>query len=224
MGREHSSVDWENDIYRKGKQLNIWPFSEVVSVFHREMSDWSEVRAPRVLEVGCGAGNNLWALSRRGYDSYGVDISSTAIQIANQRLIGLGLDVELSVSSMKTLPFAEGFFDYVLDRASICQVSMDEIPECVEEIRRVLRKSGKLFSFGLPGEDHSGRTLGELQRNGSYDNFTGGVFASVGLTSFFNSATISSLFSFFSTLEITRKREEGALGDIAEEYSIVAHV
>lgn len=223
MGRELRSVDWENDVYAKGKQLNIWPFSEVVSVFHREVSEWGEARAPRVLEVGCGAGNNLWALSILGYDSYGVDISPTAIQFANQRLDGLGLDVTLSVSTMKTLPFVDGFFDYVLDRGAICQVSMDDIPECVSEIRRVLEKSGKLFSFTLFGEDHSGRALGELQSNGSYDNFTGGLFASVGLTSFFNADTISSLFSPFGTVEISRKREEGPLGDVSEEYSIVAH-
>lgn len=224
MGRENSSVDWEADVYAEGKQMNIWPFSDVVSAFHRELKDWKLDRPPRVLEVGCGAGNNLWALASIGYESFGVDIAPSAISFAKSRFEELGLKVNLSISTMRELSFEDKFFDFVLDRAAITQVSLDEVPECVDEIHRVLAEAGKLYSFGLFGENHSGRSLGELQPNGSYDNFSGGIFASVGLTTFFSQSTIATSFSSFSKLDVSRRTDEFPDRWISEEYSVIAHV
>lgn len=222
MSRENSSVDWENDIYSKGKQLNLWPFSEVVSVFNNEMAAWSRARAPRVLEVGCGAGNNLWALGTLGFEAYGTDISPSAISFGEKRFSQLGMRVKLLEANMLELPFEDSFFDFVLDRAALSQVSMDEIPDCLGEIQRVLTDKGKLYCFGLFGDRHSGRFLGELQTNGSYDNFSGGVFAKVGLTSFFNRDSIAKIFNVFSDLEISRKTIESSSHEFFEEYFLVA--
>lgn len=223
MGRENSSVDWEKDVYSKGRQLNLWPFSEVVSAFHYEMTAWSQSRAPRVLEVGCGAGNNLWALATIGFEAFGVDISPSAITFGTKRFSQLGLRVKLFESTMRDLPFEDDFFDFILDRAAITQVSMDEIPNCLEEIRRVLSDNGKLYAFGLFGERHSGRFFGQLQANGSYDNFSGGIFAGVGLTSFFNQDSIAKIFNVFSHLEISRKIIESSSHEFFEEYFLVAN-
>lgn len=224
MGRENSTIDWEIDIYRVGKQMNIWPFSDVVSSFKRELQVWKNDRPPRVLEVGCGAGNNLWALSSMGYESFGIDIAPSAISFAKNRFEELNLTVRMSEASMREIPFEDGFFDFVLDRAAITQVSLDEVPDCVAEIHRVLSDYGKLHSFGLFGENHSGRLLGELQDNGSYDNFSGGIFASVGLTTFFNHDLIEGTFSSFSQLEISRRIVEVSGVVLSEEYSVVARV
>ncbi len=222
MGRENSSVDWEKDIYSKGEQLNLWPYPEVISAFHNEMVAWSQGRAPRVLEVGCGAGNNLWALATLGFQAFGTDISHSAISFGKKRFSKLGQKIELYEAGMRDLPFENGFFDFVLDRAAITQVSMDEIPDCLVEIQRVLDDNGKLYSFGLFGDRHSGRFLGKLQANGSYDNFSGGVFAKVGLTSFFNRDTIPKIFSNFSHLEIGRKTIETPSEEFFEEYFLMA--
>jgi len=222
MGREGSSVDWEKDIYARGKQLNLWPFSDVVSAFHAEMSDWGQSRLPKVLEVGCGAGNNLWALATLGYESFGVDISSTAISFGKKRFSQLDLNIDLREGTMSNLPFEDGFFDFVLDRAALTQVPMDEIPICLTEIRRVLGDQGRLYCFGLFGDQHSGRSLGQLQANRSYDNFSGGVFRKVGLTSFFNGHTIAKEFSMFSNVAVSRNSLELPTGEFREEYSLVA--
>ena len=222
MGRQSSSVDWERDVYSQGKQLNLWPFTVVVSAFYSETADWGQSGVPKVLEVGCGAGNNLWALATLGYESYGLDISSTAISFGKKRFNELGLTVDLREGTMANLPFEDGFFDFVLDRAAITQVSMDEIPTCLTEIRRVLKDHGRLYCFGLFGDQHSGRSLGQLQANGSYDNFSSGVFAKVGLTSFFNRDTIAKEFSMFSNVAVSRNTLEMSSGECREEYSVVA--
>ena len=221
MSQEIRSVDWEKDIYSAGKQLNKWPYIEVVSAFHKEIDFWDNSRPPRILEVGCGAGNNLWALATLGYEVFGVDSSKSAIAFGKKRFKELGLKVELKEASMQKLPFDDGFFDFVLDRAAITQVPLNLIPSCVKEIVRVLNKSGKLYSFGLFGENHMDRLSGRLLSNGSFDNFTDGVFAKVGLTSFFNMDTLTKLFNDFSNLEIKRHTTEHPSGEIFEEFSLV---
>lgn len=222
MGRENSSVDWELDVYSQGKQLNHWPFSDVVSAFYLERALWDKAWQPRVLEVGCGAGNNLWALAELGFQCYGIDISQSAISYGTKRLEDLGLEVNLLEGTMINLPFEDKFFDFVLDRAAVTQVARDEVSKCLHEVHRTMKVGGKLYSFGLFGDDHSDREFGQLQSNGSYDNFSQGVFARVGLTSFFSESELQSLFTDFSNLEITRNSKERLGGAKFVEYSVVA--
>ena len=46
-----------------------------------------------VLELGCGTGNLTGALSRRGYDMIGVDLSEDMLEIAQEKKIREGLDI-----------------------------------------------------------------------------------------------------------------------------------
>lgn len=139
------SVDWERDIYGKGKQLNLWPYSVVVSAFSRIRSEWSKDRQPRVLELGSGAGNNLWLLGNLGFDVVGIEQSETAVDFARRRLADLGLTARIEIGDMSEMPFEDREFDFVLDRASITQVEADKVPNVSDEIYRVLRSPGRLL-------------------------------------------------------------------------------
>lgn len=222
MGRENSTLDWDKDIYGRGRQLNKWPFTDVVSRFSREISEWESESAPKVLEVGCGAGNNLWALSDLGFDAYGIDISPTVISFARERFSSQGLPVKLEVGSMSELPYEKNYFDFVLDRAAVTQVPLDEVSGCVSELARVLKPQGKLFCYTLFGENHSHRSYGQLQSNGSYDFFTDGIFTKVGMTSFFSQQSISELFQPFECLEIIRRLAIHGNDEVFEEYDLIA--
>jgi len=50
-----------NDVYNKGTSLNEYPFTDLVSFFS---NNFNEVTSKlNILEVGCGAGNNLEIIS-----------------------------------------------------------------------------------------------------------------------------------------------------------------
>lgn len=220
MVSDARSLDWEADIYGKGKQLNIWPFTEVISALYREKSSWPHRWRPRLLEIGCGAGNNLWGLTEGGFDCVGIDPSPSAVEFARDRFRELGLGVEVHVAGGQKIPFEDESFDFVLDRAAVCQVPKDEIPSVLSEVNRVLKPGGVFYSFGLFSEEHSDAAYGLETQSGSFDHFSQGIFQGVGLTTFFNVSLIRELFSDFENVTIDRSILEHSSGWRAEEFSV----
>ena len=73
---------WENQIYKKGKQINSYPFDEVVSDVNRMFRDLN-VSNFKALDLGCGTGNNSKFLLDYGFGNViGIDGSKSAIKIA----------------------------------------------------------------------------------------------------------------------------------------------
>ena len=73
---------WQGKIYGKKLQLNIFPFSEIISYFKNLKVE--KKNNVKILEIGCGCGNNLSFLAEEGYKVYGVDISKSAISFAKK--------------------------------------------------------------------------------------------------------------------------------------------
>ncbi len=217
-----SSVDWDKDIYAKGQQLNLWPYTSVVSAFYRHKAQWAKDRPPKVLEIGCGAGNNLWALADMGFEVFGVEQSKTAVRFATERLSSLGFTSSIEVGLMTELPFDDQSFDFVLDRGGMTQVPINQVPKVSAEVHRVLRSPGVFHSFTLFGENHPGRKLGTLLENGSYDQFTDGYFKVVGLTSFFSHESLKELFGQFDHLTISKTTHETDGIYDSEEFALTA--
>lgn len=207
-----ATVDWEKDIYREGKQLNRWPYSDVVSWFLRREPVLSARQEKSVLEVGFGAGNNLWFLATSGFQVSGVEVSETATKRASDRLEEIGLKAQLETANLLLLPFDDSCFDYVLDRACLTHISTTDLPQALSEIHRVLKPGGWIFSTTLFGLNHPDRIFGSEVVDGTFDNFTEGMFQAVGQTTFFDVYRIQRDFGKFSELQMSRNcsYEEGS--------------
>lgn len=222
MQRE-SSVDWERDVYARGEQLNRWPYTELVSQVMRCTRGQDRSRMD-VLEVGCGAGNNLWFLSECGFRVAGQDLSASALEHAALRLREHGRVADLRVGDFSRLDWADASFDLVVDRGALTQVTRAHLELALAEIRRVLRPGGRMLSFYLFGLDHDDRRQGVEVAPGSFDRFAGGEFATVGLTTFFDEAAIRQLWRRFEVEGIQRHRIESLTPArrIEERYSVQA--
>ena len=106
-----------------------------------ELVDFEGYAGRRVLEVGCGAGVDLARFARGGAAVTGIDIASSAIDLARANFDQQGLRGELHVANGEQLPFPDGSFDLVYAHG-VVQYTSDP-RRLVEECRRVLAPGGE---------------------------------------------------------------------------------
>jgi ubiquinone/menaquinone biosynthesis C-methylase UbiE len=101
-----------------------------------------EVRGKRVLDFGCGSGENTLVLARRGARAIGVDISTSLIDLARRRLDvnGVGGAADFVAASAHDLPIASGSIDVVLGIAILHHL---DLAATSREVHRVLRPGGR---------------------------------------------------------------------------------
>ncbi|WP_323190549.1 class I SAM-dependent methyltransferase [Halostella sp. PRR32] len=95
-------------------------------------------RSSRVLDVGCGSGEVLAQARFRGATVSGLDLASTLLEIAGDRLP----DADLRIGDMKDLPFENDAFDAVVYLNSL--MFADDPVEALGEAHRVLAPDGRL--------------------------------------------------------------------------------
>ncbi|MBQ4836976.1 class I SAM-dependent methyltransferase [Pseudoalteromonas luteoviolacea] len=135
-------ASWES-IYQAGKQLNRYPFSDIVSLIFQMKRDNP---ALKVLELGCGAGNNVVFMASESVTCAAIDCSKSAIDFAQARLSERNLNADLKVGCFTDLPWPDECFDLVIDRSALNCVPKPQIEVALQQVLRVLRPKGRLFS------------------------------------------------------------------------------
>ncbi|KUK82542.1 MAG: Transcriptional regulator, MerR family [Microgenomates bacterium 39_6] len=111
----------------------------------------------RVLDIGCGLGNNLLPLLKYGFDIYGIDSSQEAVARTQDLLTKEGKKPERVVNaSFEKIPFSDGWFDAVLSIQTLQHGKEAQIKQGVAEITRILKPEGLLF-ISLPGRYAHGK-------------------------------------------------------------------
>lgn len=100
----------------------------------------------RLLDVGCGFGDMLFALRERYSVLYGVDPSAAMVGHAldNFAKRGLGTPYFVTRALAEDLPLEDGFFDTVVTTDTYEHIHPEFRPRALAEILRVLRPGGEL--------------------------------------------------------------------------------
>lgn len=103
-----------------------------------------------VLDLACGTGDLTRALARRGYAVTGLDISAEMMAIGRKKCAGLSPRPAFLLGSAEQIPFPDGSFDAVTIAFGLR--NFDHRPQCLAEIRRVLKPGGRLavLEFAVP--------------------------------------------------------------------------
>ncbi|MGV3617371.1 MAG: class I SAM-dependent methyltransferase [Fimbriimonas sp.] len=109
----------------------------------RRLAAWVGDRPPgRILELGCGAGDQSLWFAERGFQVVGIDISLHAIDWARDKADSRELIAEFALGSVLDLPFEDASFDYVLDGACWHCIVGEDRRTFLAEAARVLRPGG----------------------------------------------------------------------------------
>ena len=103
--------------------------------------DFDGYRGRSVLDVGCGAGVDLARFAKGGADVTGVDVSQSAIGLAQANFSQQGLHGRFDVANGEQLPFADGSFDLVYAHGVVQYTAQPQ--RLVDECRRVLKPGGE---------------------------------------------------------------------------------
>jgi len=197
---------WEKNIYSKGKQLNLYPFDLLVSITARKFFVIPKEKRGeiKVLDLGCGGGNNAKFLAESGFEVYGIDGSETSIKICKKRFKEWGLKGRFICGDFSNLPFEDNFFDFVIDRESIYANSLGDIKKIIKDVHKKLKPSGYFFSFIYSNFDPDTNSGKMIEKN-TYSNFSeNSSFYKTNVAHFTDLDEISDLYANFLIENVMR--------------------
>ena len=152
--------DWLTKVYDPVLQLTM-PERKFKSALIDQMNIKPN---DRILDFGCGSLTlSIMAAQRHPHAQYfGVDIDAKIISIAREKLSKTNLSIDLQQYDGSKLPYPDNSFDHVMSSLVFHHLTLRQKYFALEEIRRVLKPSGKfhIADFGKPA--------GALQRVGFY--------------------------------------------------------
>ena len=105
--------------------------------------DFSSSQGKRFLEVGCGAGIDLVRFARAGAIVTGIDLSTTAIDLARKNIEQNGLSADLRVMNGEAMQFPDNSFDVVYGHGVLQYTA--NVEKMVAEIHRVVKPGGEVI-------------------------------------------------------------------------------
>lgn len=124
---------WSSDFGREYTDRNVIDWRARLPAFQTMLTD---LRVPRILEVGCNRGHNLLALSElldQQSELLGVEPNPYAVEIA--RLSSSKISVLRG--NILDLPFKTGYFDLVFTVGVLIHIPLDCLTAAIRELARV---------------------------------------------------------------------------------------
>lgn len=116
---------------REGLYIHHWV------VKHCKKDDW-------VLDVGCGDGELLYFLDKKGYYAFGMDISPEAVKLTEDNLQEAGIKgANIKQAYIEKIPFINKPFDIVACNQVLEHVKDHKV--AIKEMLRILKPGGKLL-------------------------------------------------------------------------------
>jgi ubiquinone/menaquinone biosynthesis C-methylase UbiE len=113
--------------------------------FAKRYYEFNRYQNQTILDVGCGNGYLLSKYAQAGANVTGIDITSKAIELTQQRFINLGLKANILKADAQSLPFDDQSFDCVTSVGVLHHVP--DTQKAINEIHRVLKPGGQFISM-----------------------------------------------------------------------------
>jgi SAM-dependent methyltransferase len=153
----------------------------------------------RILDLGCGPGRHVIFLAREGFQAFGVDASTEAIRLCRNTLKKERLQARVRVADFIALPYPDGYFDAIIDCASMMHNRLSNVRRILREVKRTLKKGGEFLSMMRTNRDYA---YGQARRiePGTFTDYRDFDLKGLGIIHFFRQSEVEKLFSIFKTV------------------------
>lgn len=138
--REESKFSW-NSFYSNREQPVPF-FANAPDENLVQYVDTGLLKPGKALDLGCGPARNAIYLANQGWEVDAVDISSEAIQWANDRVTEASVKVNLILGDIFDLNFNEGEYDLVYDSGCFHHVPPHRRMNYLSILNKILKPSG----------------------------------------------------------------------------------
>ena len=158
----------------------------------------------KVLDLGCGGGNNAKYFAENGFNYYGIDGSSSAIKVCKNRFKKWNLKGNFVQGDFLELPYEDNCFDLIVDRESTYANKLKDLNKIIEQIHKKLKKNGLYLSFTYSSQ-HQSKEFGEILEPNTYYKFNDkSCFHKTGIVHFIDIKEIIKVYSKFKIQNIMR--------------------
>jgi ubiquinone/menaquinone biosynthesis C-methylase UbiE len=122
---------------------DVWlrPSEESIVMLYR----WSSQGFRQILDIGCGKGRHTLLFAKNDFDTFGMDVSESAIESTLKLLLENGLKCDVKKADMRNIPFEKETFDAVFSYLTITHTDTKGVENTLNEIFRVLKPNGEVF-------------------------------------------------------------------------------
>ena len=191
---------WEN-IFNASREWSKYPSEHVIRFVAGNWYRAVSRHDIKILDMGCGPGNNTWYMAREGFAVSAIDGSAKAISLLETRLRGEHLQAEARVGDYLALPWPEHHFDGIVEYASLMHNTFEKSKLALQEARRVLKPGGLLLSVN-PSTRFWGCGEGKGVEPNGFVDIPEGPAMGLGFTRFMTRAQVEELYQKFSDVTI----------------------
>lgn len=152
---QDEATSWFNDYYREaGKQIETvaWARGEANPFLSEYLENFNGTPTKAVV-IGCGLGDDAFALYEAGFDVTAIDISPEAISWAKERFEGA--DINFVVADLFDLPEELlGQFDFVFEAFTIQSLPLALRDRVITAISSLMTPDAKLLAVCNAKLDH----------------------------------------------------------------------
>jgi SAM-dependent methyltransferase len=181
-----------------------YPPEHVIRFVARRWYREQERSAVRLLDLGCGPGASVWYMAREGFTVAGIDGSATAVGKIKNRLAREHLTADLRVGDFLQLPWADAYFDGVIDNVALCHNTFRNCKRAAAEVLRVLKPGGHFLSCSFTDRTW-GYGEGIETEAGGFSQISVGPLANKGFCLLLSRSQLGELFQSFVGQVIERQ-------------------
>ena len=154
---KNSFKNWQKfykDFFKNDFQK--WPCEPLIRIINGKYLKYKINKKTniKVLDVGCGFGNNLLLFNNKKNKLYGTEVTTKTAKLTKDYLKSINIEAEIVKGTNSKLPFKNNFFDILISINTIhYEKTNKDILKSLKEYNRVLKKNGKVIIFTV-GPSH----------------------------------------------------------------------